>query len=77
MHPLLIQQLAKLHMEELQREATTTRFANSAGVSSGNTTVTVTNLKQMRQGNLLPQQDLQDTIPSSLFAPTIKTLGDG
>jgi len=35
MHPLLIQQLAKLHMEELQREATTTRFANSAGVSSG------------------------------------------
>jgi len=53
MHPLLIQQLAKLHMEELQREATTTRFANSAGVSSGNTTVTVTNLKQMRQGEPL------------------------
>jgi hypothetical protein len=35
MHPLLIQQLAKLHMEELQREATTTRFANNARVSSG------------------------------------------
>jgi hypothetical protein len=35
MHPLLIQQLAKLHMEELQREATITRFANNARVSSG------------------------------------------
>jgi hypothetical protein len=35
MHPLLIQQLVKLHIEELQREATTTRFANSARVSSG------------------------------------------
>ncbi len=35
MHPLLNQQLAKLHMEELQREATTTRFADSAGVSGG------------------------------------------
>jgi hypothetical protein len=35
MHPLLIQQLAKLHMEELQREATTTRFADSAGVGGG------------------------------------------
>jgi hypothetical protein len=35
MHPLLIQQLAKLHMEELQREATTTRFAKSAGVGRG------------------------------------------
>jgi hypothetical protein len=35
MHPLLNQQLAKLHMEELQREATTTRFADSAGISGG------------------------------------------
>lgn len=35
MHPLLNQQLAKLHMEELQREATATRFADSAGVNSG------------------------------------------
>jgi hypothetical protein len=35
MHPLLNQQLAKLHMEELQREATTTRFADSAGINSG------------------------------------------
>ncbi len=35
MHPLLNQQLAKLHMEELQREATTTRFAKSAGVGGG------------------------------------------
>jgi hypothetical protein len=35
MHPLLHQQLAKLHMEELQREAATTRFAKSAGVGGG------------------------------------------
>ncbi len=35
MHPLLIQQLAKLYMEELQRESTPTRFADSAGVSGG------------------------------------------
>jgi hypothetical protein len=34
MHPLLNQQLAKLHMEELQREATTIRFAHSADVNS-------------------------------------------
>ncbi len=35
MHPQLYQQLAKLHMEELQREAATTRFANSAGFGGG------------------------------------------
>ena len=35
MHPLQFEQLAKLHMEELQREATTTRFAHSAVVNSG------------------------------------------
>jgi hypothetical protein len=35
MHPLLHQQQAKLHMEELQREAATTRFAKSAGAGGG------------------------------------------
>ncbi len=35
MHPLLYQQLAKLHMEELQREAMITRFVKSAGVGGG------------------------------------------
>jgi hypothetical protein len=35
MHPLQFEQLAKLHMEELQREATATRFADSARINSG------------------------------------------
>ena len=34
MYPLQFEQLAKLHMEELQREATATRFADSARVKS-------------------------------------------
>lgn len=35
MYPLQFEQLAKLHMEELQREAMATRFADSASVNSG------------------------------------------
>jgi hypothetical protein len=35
MYPLQFEQLAKLHMEELQREATATRLADSARVKSG------------------------------------------
>ncbi|HKF38177.1 MAG TPA: hypothetical protein VKB35_14880 [Ktedonobacteraceae bacterium] len=35
MNPLQFEQLAKLRMEELQREATTTRFADSARAGSG------------------------------------------
>jgi len=39
MHPLQFEQLAKLRMEELQREATATRFADSARVNSGKGTI--------------------------------------
>jgi hypothetical protein len=35
MYPLQFEQLAKLHMEELQREATAIRLADSARVKSG------------------------------------------
>ena len=35
MYPMQFEQLAKLHMEELQREATATRFVDSASVKSG------------------------------------------
>ena len=38
MHPLLNQQMAKLHMEELQREATAMRLANSANANTSRKT---------------------------------------